>query len=90
MRKRISVSDLRVGMYIEEFCGSWMDHPFWGARFVVDNEVDLRRVQDSRLTEVWIDAGKGLDVPSKDGAHEPLEEARNEFEERRKKVAIGA
>ena len=64
MRKRISVSDLRLGMYIEEFCGSWMDHPFWCARFVVDNEVDLRKIQSSAIAEVWINADFGLDVES--------------------------
>jgi len=64
MRKRISVADLRIGMYIEEFCGSWMDHPFWCARFVVDNEIDLRKIQNSAIAEVWINANHGLDVQS--------------------------
>jgi hypothetical protein len=64
MRKRISVADLRIGMYIEEFCGSWMDHPFWCARFVVDNEIDLRKIQSSAIAEVWINANHGLDVQS--------------------------
>ena len=64
MLKRIPVSDLLVGMYIHEFCGSWMDHPFWKGRFLLDNERDLQRVRDSDVSEVWIDAGKGLDVPA--------------------------
>ena len=71
MRKRISVADLRIGMYIEEFCGSWMDHPFWCARFVVDNEIDLRKIQTSAITEVWINANHGLDIQSTASARSP-------------------
>jgi len=69
MRKRISVADLRIGMYIEDFCGSWMDHPFWCAGFVVDNELDLRKIQNSAVAEVWIDADHGLDVKSTGSVH---------------------
>ena len=62
MLKRISSSDLRVGMFIEEFCGSWMDHPFWRARFLVMDDEQLDRVRQSGVSELWIDASKGLDV----------------------------
>ena len=90
MRKRIPVSNLRVGMYIEEFCGSWMDHPFWHAHFVVDNEVDLKIIQDCGITEVWINADRGLDVDSACGAHDTLADAGSPIEERLKRVAVGA
>jgi putative nucleotidyltransferase with HDIG domain len=60
--KRIAVAELCIGMYIHEFCGSWMDHPFWKGRFLLDNERDLQRVRDSDVHEVWIDVGKGCDV----------------------------
>ena len=62
MLKRIAVAELRIGMYIHEFCGSWMDHPFWKGRFLLDNERDLQRVLDSDVHEVWIDVSKGRDV----------------------------
>ena len=64
MLKRIAVSDLCLGMYINEFCGSWMEHPFWKAKFVVDNDKDLQRIRDSGIDEVWIDVSKGLDLPA--------------------------
>lgn len=64
MLKRIAVADLRLGMYINEFCGSWMDHPFWKARFVLNSEKDLQRIRDTAITELWIDISKGLDVAS--------------------------
>jgi putative nucleotidyltransferase with HDIG domain len=61
--KRIAVADLCLGMFINEFCGSWMEHPFWKAKFVLDNDKDLQRIIDSGVDEVWIDTNKGLDVP---------------------------
>ena len=35
MLKRISVHQLTVGMHLKEFCGSWMEHPFWRTAFVI-------------------------------------------------------
>lgn len=66
--KKISTADLKIGMYIDEFCGSWMDHPFWRARFIVKNERDLAQIRDSDVREVWIDASKGLDAAPGKGA----------------------
>ena len=62
MLKRIAVADLRIGMYIQEFCGSWMDHPFWKSKFMFSSEKDLARIHSSAITELWIDVGKGADV----------------------------
>ncbi|MCU9949444.1 HD-GYP domain-containing protein [Pseudomonas sp. PDM13] len=64
MLKKIAVSDLRLGMYVQELCGSWMDHPFWKSSFLLKSEKDLARILDSAVTEVWIDASKGLDIDS--------------------------
>ncbi|MDP3848383.1 MAG: HD-GYP domain-containing protein [Pseudomonas sp.] len=64
MLKRIAVADLCLGMYINEFCGSWMEHPFWKAKFVLDNHKDLQRIIDSGVDEVWIDTDRGLDLPA--------------------------
>lgn len=62
MLKRIAVTDLRVGMYITEFCGAWTDHPFWRERFLLNSDSDLKRIVDSAIREVWIETSKGLDV----------------------------
>lgn len=63
MLKRISVQHLRTGMFIQEFCGSWMDHPFWRTHFPLRDPTDIQRIVESGITEVWIDTEKGLDVP---------------------------
>jgi len=62
MLKRITVADLRIGMYVQEFCGSWMDHPFWKSKFLLNSPEDLHRIQVSSIGELWIDVSKGLDV----------------------------
>ena len=62
MLKCIAVADVRVGMYIHEFCGAWMDHPFWKSKFLLNSEKDLQRIKASSIGELWIDVSKGLDV----------------------------
>ncbi len=62
MIKRISVRQLRLGMFLECFCGSWMEHPFWRSRFKLEDPADLARILHSPIQEVWIDTAKGLDV----------------------------
>lgn len=64
MLKRIRVEQLQLGMHIKEFCGSWMEHPFWRSRFVLKDPKDLERILASSIQEVWIDSSKGLDVPA--------------------------
>lgn len=63
MLKKIRVEDVCMGMHIKEFCGSWMDHPFWRGQFVVTDPKDLQNILTSAVREVIIDTGKGLDVP---------------------------
>jgi putative nucleotidyltransferase with HDIG domain len=62
MLKRISVQQLVVGMHIKEFCGSWMEHPFWRNGFVIKHDKELTAIRASSITEVWIDVSKGADV----------------------------
>ncbi|MBT9530365.1 MAG: HD-GYP domain-containing protein, partial [Pseudomonas sp.] len=75
MLKRIAVSDLCLGMYINEFCGSWMEHPFWKAKFLLEGDKDLQRIRDSGIDEVWIDVSKGLDLPAGRAAQSEAEVA---------------
>ncbi len=64
MLKKINVQQLVVGMYLKEFCGSWMEHPFWRSGFVIEDPKDIQAILASSIQEVWIDAAAGLDVPS--------------------------
>lgn len=62
MLKRIHIQHLTLGMYLHEFCGSWMEHPFWRAKFLIKDSQDLTRIQATAIQECWIDTSKGLDV----------------------------
>lgn len=62
MLKRIRVDQLSLGMHIKEFCGSWMEHPFWRTAFVLTDPKDIDAILASSIKEVWIDSAKGVDV----------------------------
>jgi putative nucleotidyltransferase with HDIG domain len=64
MLKKIHVRDIRLGMFIQELCGSWMDHPFWKKSFELTDPKELHTLQNCALQEVWIDTSKGVDVES--------------------------
>ena len=62
MLKRIRIQDLALGMFVQEFCGSWMDHPFWRSKFLLEDPSDLARIHATDITELWIDIARGRDV----------------------------
>lgn len=64
MLKRIDVKHLTLGMYLHEFCGSWMEHPFWRTKFVLTDPNDLALIHATAIREVWIDVSRGKDVAS--------------------------
>ena len=66
MRRKINVAEVRLGMFIAELCGSWMDHPFWKSSFKLVETRDLQALQRSSVREVWIDTSRGLDVERAD------------------------
>jgi putative nucleotidyltransferase with HDIG domain len=59
---RIHVKQLRLGMFVHELCGSWMDHPFWRGAFLLDDPQDMKTLLATGIKEVWIDDAKGLGV----------------------------
>ena len=60
--KQIEVTQLRVGMFLSELCGEWLDTPFWRKSFPLDDARDIERILDSGIRKAWIDISKGLDV----------------------------
>ena len=49
-------------MFIHGFEGSWLSHPFWRRRFLLDEPADLTALLDSEVVGVVIDTEKGLDL----------------------------
>lgn len=80
--KRIKVEQLRTGMFLQEFCGSWMDHPFWRSKFLLEDPNDIKTILASSIREVWIDVSKGLDIDSGESyvAEQTEEEIKAEAE----------
>ncbi|MBI3902003.1 MAG: HD-GYP domain-containing protein [Nitrosomonadales bacterium] len=64
MLKKIGVRDAKVGMFIHEVCGSWLDHPFWNRSFKLSTPKTLMTLKECGVQDVWIDTDKGLDVES--------------------------
>ena len=67
-------------MFIQELCGSWMEHPFWRSAFKLRDGKDIDRIRESGIQEVWIDTSKGLDVLAPDAPAQDSEEVRAEVE----------
>ncbi|MDC8758350.1 HD-GYP domain-containing protein [Janthinobacterium fluminis] len=57
--KKIKVQDLRLGMFLHEFDGAWLQHPFWKTKFLLSDPADLRAAHDSGVQECWIDLDRG-------------------------------
>ncbi len=81
MLKRINVQHVTLGMFLHEFCGSWMEHPFWRTRFLLNSEAELSRLRATSIKEVWIDVRKGLDVGMQVPClrFDPLDELRHQI-----------
>jgi HD-GYP domain-containing protein (c-di-GMP phosphodiesterase class II) len=70
MRKKIKVSQLQMGMFVDELCGSWLDNPFWSTRFLVEKPAEINQLVASPVRELWIDTARGLDVQDVQSASE--------------------
>ncbi len=62
MLKKISINDLKIGMYIDKFDGNWLKHPFWKTSFKLETSKDLKTIRSSEVTHLWIDNNKGDDI----------------------------
>jgi putative nucleotidyltransferase with HDIG domain len=79
MLKKISISQVKIGMFVHSVEGSWM----WRSHVPITDEAALARVQRCGATECWIDVSRGNDVgpvkpivqpaPSRPSAAKPIE-----------------
>ena len=81
MLKRIAVEHLCTGMFVHEFCGSWMEHPFLRTRFLITQPSDLERLRATTVRQVWIDTSKGADLPVEIVAAEEIESPADEADQ---------
>jgi HD-GYP domain-containing protein (c-di-GMP phosphodiesterase class II) len=62
MKRKISVDQLQVGMFVDALDGSWLDHPFWKSAFLIQQPSQIAQLRSSKVAVVWIDAARGLDL----------------------------
>ena len=62
MLRKIDTRDLQPGMYLQELCGTWVDHPFWRTSFKLKDSGQIAKIINSGIKEALIDTDKGLDV----------------------------
>lgn len=62
MLKRISPTQVEMGMFVHKLEGSWLKHPFWKSKFLLEDNDTLVDLRDSDIDAVVIDISKGRDV----------------------------
>ncbi|HEY0940931.1 MAG TPA: HD-GYP domain-containing protein [Steroidobacter sp.] len=62
MLKKITIAEVRIGMFVASIEGPWFTHSLWKTRFLVKDGEMLTRLQTSGAKEIWIDTSKGKDV----------------------------
>lgn len=63
VRKTIRPQDVRMGMFVHGFEGSWFDHPFWRAGFQIEDEDKLRKIRESAVDGVIVEWTPETDEP---------------------------
>jgi len=71
MLKKIPTSQATLGMFLQSLEGSWLSHPFWKTKFVLNDAAELATLKASGVPAVWIDISRGCDVPGPAPAPEP-------------------
>ena len=66
MLKRIAPDQLRLGMYVQEIPGPWMNHPFWRGSFKLEKYEDLKTLRSAKIEQILIDTTKGRDIVMED------------------------
>jgi putative nucleotidyltransferase with HDIG domain len=62
MKKKVSVQQLKQGMYIDDLDASWFEHNFLANQFEIKDEKTLKKLVKSGLKHVYIDTHRGIDV----------------------------
>ena len=62
MLRKIDTQLLQPGMFLQELCGTWIDHPFWRTSFKLKDAGEIAKIINSGIKEALIDTDKGLDV----------------------------
>lgn len=81
MIKKISASELQVGMFIHELDCDWLTHPFLKNQFKLTSEKQIQKIIETGIHDVYIDTERGLDVPDAPTEEEVREALHKEIVE---------
>ncbi len=62
MIKKITVDQLKPGMFIQDINCGWLDHPFLSNSMKVGDEQLINKIRDYGIREIYIDTDNGYDV----------------------------
>jgi putative nucleotidyltransferase with HDIG domain len=62
-QKRISISTLKIGMFVCGLDRSWLHTPFFTHRFLIQDHNQIEKLKQCGIQEVEIDTARGLDAP---------------------------
>ncbi|MFS0756430.1 HD-GYP domain-containing protein [Noviherbaspirillum sp. 1P10PC] len=62
MLKQIETRQLRVGMYLQELIGSWLNNPFWRTSRLLTHQQEINDILASHIKFAVIDTSRGSDV----------------------------
>ena len=55
MLRKIDTHLLQPGMFLQELCGTWIDHPFWRTSFKLKDAGEIAKIINSGIKEALID-----------------------------------
>jgi len=64
MIKKITIDELKKGMYIHDFGRSWLNRPFLFSKVLVKDKATIRKIKSYGIKELYIDTRRGDDVSS--------------------------
>lgn len=62
MLKKIAISQLQTGMFVDKVDAPWFQHSLWKTRFLIEDRETLTRVRTCGAKELWIDTSQGKDI----------------------------
>lgn len=81
MIKKISVNQLKPGMYVHDLNTGWLGHPFLTNSVRIKDESSIHKIINSGIRELYIDTRLGLDVSDAPTQQEVDEKLQKELHE---------
>ena len=75
MIKKISVAQLRTGMFVHDLHCGWLKHPFLKNKIKIDNIEKIEKIIEIGIKDLYIDTDRGKDIVDHPPENPVLEDA---------------